>query len=92
MILVTYFVLGLFLIAAYKDPMSHQSLICFNLWGANMAHNLSMMFTALFYYEAPYKFFGFPANVSPIGDIPALLLFFSLNLYFYQKVFGKLFL
>lgn len=92
MILASYFVLGVFLIAVRKQPDQHQSLLCFNIWGANMAHNLAMIYAALFYYEAPYKFFGLPANISPIGDIPALLMLFMLNLYFYKRVFGKIFL
>jgi len=92
MILGSYFVLGLFLIAVSKDPTQHKSLLCFNIWGANMAHNLAMIYAAAFYFEAPYTFFGLPANISPIGDIPALLMFFMLNLYFYKQVFGTYFL
>jgi len=92
MILSSYFVLGLFLISIYKNPQDHQSLICFNIWGANLAHNLAMVYAALFYYEAPYRFFGLPANFSPIGDIPALLMLFVLVLFFYKRAFGKYFL
>lgn len=59
-----YFVLGVFLIAAAKDPSQNRSLIAFTIW-SSLAHALIMAAQAVTDgHEVGHL----------IGDIPALLL------------------
>ena len=64
MIVGVYAVLGLFLIAASRDPLANRSLIWFTVW-SSVAHALIMAVQAL----------RDPAEVGHLwGDVPALLL------------------
>jgi len=64
MILGVYFVLGLFLLAASRDPLANRSLIWFTVW-SSVLHSLVMAVESLMD----------PAEVGHLfGDVPALLL------------------
>jgi hypothetical protein len=64
MIIGVYGTLGVFLIAAARDPLAHRSLIQFTIW-ANVVHALIMLVQA----------FSNPANHGHlVGDVPALLI------------------
>jgi len=92
MIVTTYFVLGVFMITAGRDGCeNHKSLLAFNMWGANLGHNVGMIWSfATMGYNAPYywPYPNVPANISPIGDISALGLLFCIDLFLFKKVFG----
>jgi hypothetical protein len=63
MIVVVYFVLGVFMLIASRDPMSHLSLIWFTAI-SSVLHGLFMLYMALID----------PAEVHNLwGDIPALI-------------------
>ena len=64
MIVITYAVLGLFLLLASREPSKHRSLIAFAAW-SSLAHGGVMLVQAL---RDPME----QANL--YGDIPALLL------------------
>lgn len=63
MIAAIYFVLGIFLLLASKDPLQNLSLIWFTVW-SSVAHGIVMLIQALiFTHEHGHL----------IGDIPALI-------------------
>ncbi len=64
MILLTFAVLGVFLLRASRNPTEHTSLIAFAAW-SSLAHGLLMAWQAL---NDPAE----SANL--IGDVPALIL------------------
>jgi hypothetical protein len=64
MIIGVYATLGVFLIAAVRDPLAHRSLIQFAIW-ANVVHALIMLVQA---FTSP----GSHGHL--VGDIPALLI------------------
>ena len=64
MILITFAVLGLFLLKASRNPAEHGSLIAFAAW-SSIAHGALMAYQAL---NDPAE----SANL--IGDVPALIL------------------
>ena len=59
-----YFMLGIFLIRAAKDPVQHRSLIWFTVW-SSIAHGSIMTVQALSSHEHRGHL---------VGDIPALFL------------------
>ena len=63
MIVGVYAVLGIFLIAAARDPLAHRSLIQFTIW-SSVVHGLIMTFQSF----AP----GSHGHLA--GDVPALFL------------------
>ncbi|HET7040476.1 MAG TPA: DUF6632 domain-containing protein [Gemmatimonadales bacterium] len=64
MILVVYFVLGISLIFASRDPVGNRALVWFTIW-SNVAHSAVMAFQST----------TDPAEVGHFfGDIPALLI------------------
>lgn len=64
MIVVIYFVLGIFLIIAAKKPLQNLSLIWFTVW-SSLAHGILMLIQSL---NNPNE------HGHLIGDVPALLL------------------
>ncbi len=64
MICAIYAVLGVFLIAAARNPLEHQSLIAFTAW-SSVAHAIVMAVQSL--YDAHER-------GHLVGDVPALLL------------------
>ena len=66
MILGVYFVLGIFLFRAAKDPVADASLIWFTIW-SNIVHASVMLYHAII-NEAERP------NLMPWGDVPALYL------------------
>lgn len=105
MILAVYFVLGLYIFQIGKDPMYHQSLIGFLNW-SSFAHLIVLILCVICddtssYYgptfmgiEFPAKVFGIShwQNISPIGDVPLLAVFTSVDIYLTYKAFGSLLL
>ena len=64
MILITFAVLGVFLLRASRNPSEHLSLIAFAAW-SSLAHGLLMA----------YQAFNDPAeSANLMGDVPALIL------------------
>ncbi len=64
MILITFAVLGVFLLKASRNPSEHLSLIAFAAW-SSLAHGLLMA----------YQAFNDPAeSANLMGDVPALVL------------------
>ncbi len=64
MILITFAVLGVFLLRASRNPSEHLSLIAFTAW-SSLAHGLLMA----------YQAFNDPAeSANLMGDVPALIL------------------
>ncbi len=64
MILITFAVLGVFLLRASCNPSEHLSLIAFTAW-SSLAHGLLMA----------YQAFNDPAeSANLMGDVPALIL------------------
>jgi len=79
------------LILAGKEGASkHRSLIAFNMWGANLAHNTVNLITSLFFFEAPYKWGAIPANLTlPFGDVWIMFILFVIEAYLFHRVFGS---
>ena len=63
MIVGVYATLGIFLIAAARDPLAHRSLIQFTIW-SSVVHGLIMMFQS----------FAPGSHGHLMGDVPALFL------------------
>lgn len=64
MICVVYFVLGIFLLIASRNPLQHLSLIWFTAW-SSVAHGLLMLFQS--FVDRPHHL----AHL--MGDVPLLL-------------------
>ncbi len=64
MIVVIYFVLGIFLVLAAKDPLENLSLIWFTVW-SSIAHALVMLVQSIVYSHE---------HGHLMGDVPALIL------------------
>lgn len=64
MIMGIYATLGMFLILAAKDPLSHASLIWFTIW-SSIVHGAIMLVQAIA---------GQSERANPPGDEPALFL------------------
>ncbi len=63
MIVGVYATLGIFLIAAARDPLAHRSLIQFTIW-SSVIHGLIMMFQS----------FAPGSHGHLMGDVPALFI------------------
>lgn len=64
MILITFAVLGVFLLKASRNPSEHRSLIAFAAW-SSLAHGLLMAYQA---------FNDSAESANLMGDVPALIL------------------
>ena len=98
-----YAVLGMYMYKIGKDPAAHKALIGFVIWG-NFAHLVVLFFAVAFDdvtsyagptmmgIELPAKMFGIAhwQNVSPIGDVPLMILFTFGDLFLAYKAFGSM--
>jgi hypothetical protein len=100
MILAVYAVLGLYLFKIGKNPAQHKSLIGFLIW-SSMAHLIVLVLCVLLDdtpswsgqfmgVHLPERVYGIAhwQNVSPVGDVPLLLLFTFGDMYLAKKAFG----
>ena len=88
-----------------NDPEKHKSLIGFVIW-SSVAHFIVLIPCVLFddtpSYAGPTMMgIDFPAriygiahwqNISPIGDVPLMLLFIVADMFLAKKAFGSLLL
>jgi hypothetical protein len=101
MILAVYCVLGIFMFQIGKDPAKHKSLIGFVVW-STAAHLLVLLFAVALDdttsyagpalgFEIPPKMMGIAhwQNVSPVGDVPLMIIFLTGDLFLVYKAFGS---
>lgn len=101
MILAVYAVLGLYMVRAGDDPSNNKSLIGFVIW-SSVAHFIVLVLCVIFDdtpsyggpamgFDIPKRVFGIShwQNISPVGDVPLMLVIIVGDLYLVHKAFNS---
>lgn len=104
-VLAVYAVLGLYMFKASSNPAANKHFIGFWIWGALGAHFLVLVATVLlddtpvfdgtetvFGIVMPQRVWGIAhwPNITPVGDVPLLILFMAADLFLANKAFGSM--
>jgi len=105
MILAVYWVLGAYMFAVGKDPVSHKSLIGFFIW-SSVAHLAVLIAMAIMDdtpsyagpiiggFELPARVMGIAhwQNISPVGDVMLMFVLITADMFLAYKAFGSVLL
>ena len=106
-VLAVYAVCGMYMFKASAKPEANKTFIGFWIWGALGIHFVVLVFTVLFddtpVFEGTETVFGFTLpqrvwgiahwpNITPVGDVPLLLIFMVGDAFLASKAFGSMLL